>query len=270
MFSHTCLPTNVIPAISLCLSGSNKKRNHLNQKVKQPDYKVAYVQLVRRDKHTHTYTYTLILLHTVFCGRCCCLSSISSLTSVQYTVGGGDLSRITPSPLCFFVIVEAALLNTTPRGKGHFGGPKPSAFVSLTIFEGGTHRVREVRRVSWFHHRALRGRRPFKGDLSNSHKHTSYEKTEQKWTSVYTQKSYKHWPFTCNFKCYSLFSWESLSCTHTNHTALSCISLLCGSHTLAALLRKRQSCCRAWGWKDVFGYMPDLLQEISRYGYHLV
>ncbi|XP_055365687.1 39S ribosomal protein L23, mitochondrial isoform X2 [Betta splendens] len=25
--------------------GSNKKRNHLNQKVKQPDYKVAYVQL---------------------------------------------------------------------------------------------------------------------------------------------------------------------------------------------------------------------------------
>ncbi|KAF3689020.1 39S ribosomal protein L23, mitochondrial [Channa argus] len=26
--------------------GSNKKRNHLNQKVKQPDYKVAYVQLV--------------------------------------------------------------------------------------------------------------------------------------------------------------------------------------------------------------------------------
>uniref|UniRef100_A0A8C7XD17 Uncharacterized protein n=1 Tax=Oryzias sinensis TaxID=183150 RepID=A0A8C7XD17_9TELE len=27
---------------------SNKKRNHLNQKVKKPDYKVAYVQLVRR------------------------------------------------------------------------------------------------------------------------------------------------------------------------------------------------------------------------------
>ncbi|KAI3371514.1 hypothetical protein L3Q82_024098 [Scortum barcoo] len=26
--------------------GSNKKRNHLNQKVKKPDYKVAYVQLV--------------------------------------------------------------------------------------------------------------------------------------------------------------------------------------------------------------------------------
>ncbi|XP_075996839.1 large ribosomal subunit protein uL23m [Genypterus blacodes] len=25
--------------------GSNKKRNHLNQKVKQPDFKVAYVQL---------------------------------------------------------------------------------------------------------------------------------------------------------------------------------------------------------------------------------
>nr|XP_057931293.1 large ribosomal subunit protein uL23m-like isoform X1 [Doryrhamphus excisus] len=25
--------------------GSNKKRNHLNQRVKQPDYKVAYVQL---------------------------------------------------------------------------------------------------------------------------------------------------------------------------------------------------------------------------------
>ncbi|XP_007561483.1 large ribosomal subunit protein uL23m isoform X2 [Poecilia formosa] len=26
--------------------GSNKKRNHLNQRVKKPDYKVAYVQLV--------------------------------------------------------------------------------------------------------------------------------------------------------------------------------------------------------------------------------
>ncbi|KAK0133779.1 39S ribosomal protein L23, mitochondrial [Merluccius polli] len=26
--------------------GSNKKRNHLSQKVKQPDYKVAYVQLM--------------------------------------------------------------------------------------------------------------------------------------------------------------------------------------------------------------------------------
>ncbi|KAJ7998086.1 hypothetical protein DPEC_G00218900 [Dallia pectoralis] len=27
--------------------GSNKKRNHLNQKVKKPDYKVAYVQLAQ-------------------------------------------------------------------------------------------------------------------------------------------------------------------------------------------------------------------------------
>ncbi|KAK3525913.1 hypothetical protein QTP70_010968 [Hemibagrus guttatus] len=26
-------------------SGTNKKRNHLNQRVKRPDYKVAYVQL---------------------------------------------------------------------------------------------------------------------------------------------------------------------------------------------------------------------------------
>lgn len=26
--------------------GTNKKRNHLNQRVKRPDYKVAYVQLV--------------------------------------------------------------------------------------------------------------------------------------------------------------------------------------------------------------------------------
>jgi len=28
--------------------GSNKKRNHLNQKVKKPDYKVAYVQLAQQ------------------------------------------------------------------------------------------------------------------------------------------------------------------------------------------------------------------------------
>ncbi|KAK5603392.1 hypothetical protein CRENBAI_008565 [Crenichthys baileyi] len=34
--------------------GSNKKRNHLNQKVKQPDYKVAYVQLFMRGKHAPT------------------------------------------------------------------------------------------------------------------------------------------------------------------------------------------------------------------------
>ncbi|XP_076861805.1 large ribosomal subunit protein uL23m isoform X2 [Brachyhypopomus gauderio] len=28
--------------------GSNKKRNHLNQRVKRPDYKVAYVQLSKQ------------------------------------------------------------------------------------------------------------------------------------------------------------------------------------------------------------------------------
>ncbi|XP_068579717.1 large ribosomal subunit protein uL23m [Cebidichthys violaceus] len=32
--------------------GSNKKRNHLNQKVKQPDYKVAYVQLAQEQTFT--------------------------------------------------------------------------------------------------------------------------------------------------------------------------------------------------------------------------
>ncbi|XP_067357795.1 large ribosomal subunit protein uL23m isoform X2 [Channa argus] len=32
--------------------GSNKKRNHLNQKVKQPDYKVAYVQLAQGQTFT--------------------------------------------------------------------------------------------------------------------------------------------------------------------------------------------------------------------------
>lgn len=32
--------------------GSNKKRNHLNQRVKQPDYKVAYVQLAQGQTFT--------------------------------------------------------------------------------------------------------------------------------------------------------------------------------------------------------------------------
>uniref|UniRef100_A0A671XH44 Large ribosomal subunit protein uL23m n=1 Tax=Sparus aurata TaxID=8175 RepID=A0A671XH44_SPAAU len=32
--------------------GSNKKRNHLSQKVKQPDYKVAYVQLAQGQTFT--------------------------------------------------------------------------------------------------------------------------------------------------------------------------------------------------------------------------
>ncbi|XP_077953947.1 large ribosomal subunit protein uL23m-like isoform X2 [Gasterosteus aculeatus] len=32
--------------------GSNKKRNHLHQKVKQPDYKVAYVQLAQGQTFT--------------------------------------------------------------------------------------------------------------------------------------------------------------------------------------------------------------------------
>ncbi|XP_077453398.1 large ribosomal subunit protein uL23m [Stigmatopora argus] len=33
--------------------GSNKKRNHLNQRVKQPDYKVAYVQMA--EGHTFSF-----------------------------------------------------------------------------------------------------------------------------------------------------------------------------------------------------------------------
>uniref|UniRef100_A0AAV2L4Z9 Large ribosomal subunit protein uL23m n=1 Tax=Knipowitschia caucasica TaxID=637954 RepID=A0AAV2L4Z9_KNICA len=32
--------------------GSNKKRNHLNQRVKQPDYKVAYIQLAQGESFT--------------------------------------------------------------------------------------------------------------------------------------------------------------------------------------------------------------------------
>ncbi|XP_034032776.1 39S ribosomal protein L23, mitochondrial [Thalassophryne amazonica] len=32
--------------------GTNKKRNHLNQRVKQPDYKVAYVQLAKGQTFT--------------------------------------------------------------------------------------------------------------------------------------------------------------------------------------------------------------------------
>ncbi|KAL0967834.1 hypothetical protein UPYG_G00257850 [Umbra pygmaea] len=30
--------------------GTNKKRNHLNQKLKRPDYKLAYVQLQRPEE----------------------------------------------------------------------------------------------------------------------------------------------------------------------------------------------------------------------------
>lgn len=44
----------VLTDVLLCFSGTNKKRNHLNQRVKQPDYKVAYVQLVRSHTGTHT------------------------------------------------------------------------------------------------------------------------------------------------------------------------------------------------------------------------
>uniref|UniRef100_A0A4W5MPJ8 Large ribosomal subunit protein uL23m n=1 Tax=Hucho hucho TaxID=62062 RepID=A0A4W5MPJ8_9TELE len=36
---------------------TNKKRNHLNQKVKRPDYKVAYVQLV---SYTHSLRFLLL------------------------------------------------------------------------------------------------------------------------------------------------------------------------------------------------------------------
>ncbi|KAG7244502.1 hypothetical protein INR49_030154 [Caranx melampygus] len=76
--------------------GSNKKRNHLNQRVKQPDYKVAYVQLVRRCTCTHALVHSLLHPPTprIF-WSVCCLNSIISLTPVQYTVGGGDLSTIT-------------------------------------------------------------------------------------------------------------------------------------------------------------------------------
>lgn len=68
--------------------------------------------------YTHSDSYAQSFLVDIL------LTSIGSLTPVQYPVG--------PSPL-FFVTVEAALLNTAPRGKGHFGGLKPSAFVSWTI-----------------------------------------------------------------------------------------------------------------------------------------
>uniref|UniRef100_A0A671XJQ3 Large ribosomal subunit protein uL23m n=1 Tax=Sparus aurata TaxID=8175 RepID=A0A671XJQ3_SPAAU len=42
--------------------GSNKKRNHLSQKVKQPDYKVAYVQLMREEKHVDIIQYQAVKL----------------------------------------------------------------------------------------------------------------------------------------------------------------------------------------------------------------
>lgn len=68
-----------------------------------------------------------------------CLSSICSLTSVWYTVG--------PSPL-FFLIVEAALLNTTPRGKGLFLGALNHQLLchGLFIEDGTPGEGREVRR----------------------------------------------------------------------------------------------------------------------------
>lgn len=60
------LIANSCKTFVVCVSGSNKKRNHLNQKVKKPDYKVAYVQLVRR----HTYRLAFIKpFHTTFAQR---------------------------------------------------------------------------------------------------------------------------------------------------------------------------------------------------------
>lgn len=61
-YNQICIPRNVFIDSFLSHSGSNKKRNHLNQKVKQPDYKVAYVQLVR----TYTQTRTLANLSPRF------------------------------------------------------------------------------------------------------------------------------------------------------------------------------------------------------------
>ncbi|XP_044049645.1 39S ribosomal protein L23, mitochondrial isoform X1 [Siniperca chuatsi] len=44
--------------------GSNKKRNHLNQKVKQPDYKVAYVQLSPEEQAAFEGELSESLTHT--------------------------------------------------------------------------------------------------------------------------------------------------------------------------------------------------------------
>ncbi|KPP71261.1 hypothetical protein Z043_109849 [Scleropages formosus] len=44
----SALPLAVNSGFCLSPPGTNKKRNHLNQRVKRPDYKVAYVQLAQQ------------------------------------------------------------------------------------------------------------------------------------------------------------------------------------------------------------------------------
>lgn len=134
---------NKCNVFSCCFSGTNKKRNHLNQRVKQPDYKVAYVQLV--GTHTHTHKEPCTLLRSGYC-----LSAHSLLPRAHWD-------------------------------------PRP-------------------------HHTHTRSIK----DNTRAH--------------------------TCN--CYSLFSWKEplvhrQACT--NQTDLPCISLLCGSRSLAAPLRKQHS-----------------------------
>lgn len=56
---------------------------------------------------------------------------------------------------------------------------------------------------------------------------------------------------------------------HTNHAALP--RVLCGSHTLNALLRKQRfRLSQVPEVKGSFDYMPNLLLRIKRCGYHVV
>ena len=70
IFSSTVIPVcRQMQYLFHCFSGSNKKRNHLNQRIKQPDYKVAYVQLVRGHTRTHTqssFYYQSFLVSVLF------------------------------------------------------------------------------------------------------------------------------------------------------------------------------------------------------------
>lgn len=87
---------------------------------------------------THVHSLLHLPAPRVLCSVCC-LNSIISLTPVQYTVGGGDLSTIiflhsTYSPLwvCAFFFelnVDARFFNATLKRKVNFGRPWHSVFV---------------------------------------------------------------------------------------------------------------------------------------------
>lgn len=163
---------------------------------------------MRRYKHTYTSTHAHTNSYYIVC----------SLTPVLYR----------NAALFFHNFWELHYQTQRPRGKGHFSGLQLLCHW-LFVVEG----LLDVPPLS------PEAQAVFEGELAHTYSISRYEQTDSKnvHQNIHIHKK-KQLLFTVLMRGASL----AHTCIDTqNHAALPCIFLLCGSHTLAALLRKQQS-----------------------------